>query len=45
MGIRGCGGPIDVATVTRRDSFRFVQQKKITGETGTFSEVFGSNIQ
>jgi hypothetical protein len=32
IGIRGCGGPIDVATITRRDGLRFVQQKQITGE-------------
>jgi len=32
VGIRGCGGPIDVATITRRDGFRFVQRKEIMGE-------------
>lgn len=31
-GIRGCGGPIDVATITRREGFAFVQRKSITGE-------------
>lgn len=32
VGIRGCGGPIDVATITRSDGFRFLQQKQIVGE-------------
>ena len=32
VGIRGCGGAIDVATITRRDGLKFVQQKQITGE-------------
>ena len=31
-GIRGVGGAIDVATITRTDGFRPVQQKTITGE-------------
>lgn len=30
--IRGCGGPIDVATITRRDGLRYVQCKEIEGE-------------
>lgn len=30
--IRGCGGPIDIATITRTEGFRFVQQKQIHGE-------------
>ena len=29
---RGCGGPIDVATITRRDGLRFVQRKEVQGE-------------
>jgi len=29
VGIRGCGGPIDVATITRRDGFQFIQKKEI----------------
>jgi hypothetical protein len=32
VGIRGCGGPIDVATITRRDGLTFVQRKEVTGE-------------
>lgn len=32
VGIRGCGGPIDVATITRREGLKFIQQKHITGE-------------
>lgn len=31
LGLRGCGGPIDVATITRRDNFQFVQKKRIKG--------------
>lgn len=31
LGIRGCGGPIDVATITRREGFRFIQRKEIKG--------------
>jgi hypothetical protein len=30
--IRGVGGAIDVATITRTGGFEYVQQKKITGE-------------
>jgi hypothetical protein len=32
VGIRGCGGPIDVCTITRRDGLIYVQRKKIIGE-------------
>ena len=32
VGVRGVGGPIDVATITRTDGFKPVQQKSITGE-------------
>jgi hypothetical protein len=32
VGIRGVGGAIDVATVTRSDGLRFVQRKAIRGE-------------
>jgi hypothetical protein len=32
IGIRGVGGPIDVATITRMDGFKSVQQKTILGE-------------
>lgn len=35
VGIRGVGGPIDVATITRQDGLKFVQRKQITGEPGT----------
>jgi hypothetical protein len=30
--VRGVGGPIDVATITRTEGFRAVQQKEIVGE-------------
>lgn len=29
VGIRGVGGPIDVASITRKDGFKFIQQKAI----------------
>ena len=32
IGIRGVGGVIDVATITRTDGFRYVQRKEIKGE-------------
>ncbi|MBN1478316.1 hypothetical protein JXA47_16285 [Candidatus Sumerlaeota bacterium] len=32
VGIRGCGGHIDVATITRREGLKFVQRKAIRGE-------------
>ena len=32
VGIRGCGGPIDIATITRLQGFKFVQEKLIRGE-------------
>jgi hypothetical protein len=32
VGVRGVGGAIDVATVTRREGLQFVQRKKIVGE-------------
>ena len=32
--LRGVGGPIDVATITRREGMKFVQRKKIKGEDG-----------
>jgi hypothetical protein len=35
VGVRGCGGPIDVATITRREGLRFVQRKTVTGEPFT----------
>jgi hypothetical protein len=38
VGIRGCGGPIDVATITRREGLRFVQRKEIVGEYGRLDE-------
>ena len=36
-GIRGCGGPIDVATITQRDGLKYIQQKEVVGEGGLFS--------
>ena len=32
VGIRGCGGPIDVAIITRRRGLEFIQRKKIVGD-------------
>jgi len=32
VGIRGCGGPIDVAIITRVEGFKFIQVKQIHGE-------------
>ena len=32
LDIRGVGGAVDVATITRTEGFKFVQQKQITGE-------------
>ena len=32
IGIRGVGGAIDVATITRREGFRFIQKKEIVAE-------------
>ena len=40
VGIRGCGGPIDVATITRRDGLNFIQKKKIKGEFQNINEFF-----
>ncbi len=34
VGLRGVGGPIEIATVTRREGLRFVQKKQIVGEKG-----------
>ncbi len=31
-GIRGVGGAIDVATITRQEGFRYIQRKEIVGE-------------
>jgi len=33
VGIRGVGGMIDAATITQRDKFNYVQQKRIRGES------------
>ncbi len=32
IGLRGCGGPIDVATITKKAGLKFVQSKEILGE-------------
>jgi hypothetical protein len=37
-GHRGCGGPIDVATITRRRGLEFVQRKQIVGEVASYAE-------
>ncbi len=29
VGLRGCGGPVDVATITRRDDLKFISKKEI----------------
>ena len=39
VGIRGCGGPIDVAIITRRQGLNFVQQKQIIGESGQVGDI------
>lgn len=38
LGLRGVGGAIDVATITRTKGFEYVQQKKIKGEPIYFEE-------
>lgn len=35
IGIRGVGGAIDVAVITKRDGLRIIQRKELTGEKGT----------
>jgi hypothetical protein len=35
VGIRGCGGSIDIATITRQGGFEWVQEKRIHGEAET----------
>jgi hypothetical protein len=35
VGVRGCGGPIDVAIITRAGGMQFVQQKRVRGEAAT----------
>lgn len=35
LGPRDCGGPIDVATITRSDGLRFVQRKQLVGEAAS----------
>lgn len=32
LGVRGVGGAIDVATITRTEGFKFIRQKRISGE-------------
>lgn len=34
LSLRGCGGPIDVATITRSHGFKFVQEKALRGDFG-----------
>lgn len=38
VGIRGVGGPIEVATIIRTDGFKYVQRKRIRGEAGLLEE-------
>jgi hypothetical protein len=33
VGVRGCGGPVDIATITRLEGFKFIQEKALHGET------------
>jgi hypothetical protein len=41
VAMRGCGGPIDVATLTRSEGLRFIQEKRIRGEVaGGTSQLF-----
>jgi hypothetical protein len=35
IGIRGVGGAIDVAVITKRDGLKIIQRKELTGERGT----------
>jgi hypothetical protein len=43
VGVRGVGGAIDVATITRTEGFRPIQQKKVTGDKPAIHfEQFGS---
>jgi hypothetical protein len=37
VGVRGVGGPIDVATITRQEGLQFIQRKRVTGEPGNNS--------
>ncbi len=39
VGIRGCGGAIDVAVITRRKGLAFIQRKEITGEGGITNQL------
>jgi hypothetical protein len=39
VGIRGAGGPIDVATITRNEGLKFIQRKRIVGEAGILSRI------
>ena len=32
LNLRGVGGPIDVATITRTEGFKYIQEKDVTGE-------------
>jgi hypothetical protein len=34
VGVRGVGGSIDLATITRTEGFNYIQQKEISGEKG-----------
>jgi hypothetical protein len=38
IGVRGVGGAIDVATITRTKGFKPVQEKKIRGESYSGSD-------
>ena len=39
VGIRGVGGSIDVATITRTDGLKPIQLKKVIGEFDSEAEV------
>jgi hypothetical protein len=36
VGLRGVGGPIDVAAITRREGLQFIQRKRVIGERQAF---------
>lgn len=42
VGVRGVGGAIDVAAITKTDGFRAIQQKQVAGERPLFINPFAS---
>ncbi len=39
VGVRGCGGPIDIAVITRGKKLHFIQRKQIIGEKGEVADI------